>query len=165
MPHHPHGPAQLPGADEVVLVVVALPEGHYLYTIYTLSIHYLHSIYSLKAWRSWSSCSGLSSCGSESGRASSLQLYGSILATSHQLLGYQWIPEVRKQTHSIDLYFQKTLSTVSCQHANKRNVEAAHYFSSRMVARQGSALVTAAAARDLSEPGRGLQLGSVQCRR
>ena len=55
VPHHPHGPAQLPGADEVVLVVVALPEGHclytlsihYLYIIYTLSIHYLYTIYTV----------------------------------------------------------------------------------------------------------------------
>ena len=47
VPHHSHGPAQLPGADEVVLVVVALPEGHYLYTIYTLSIHYLYTIYTV----------------------------------------------------------------------------------------------------------------------
>ena len=158
MPHHPHGPAQLPGADEVVLVVVALPEGHYLYTIYTLSTQYLLP-------------EGLAQLvqllGVEQLRLGvwpSLVPAAVRIHTGHQLLGYQWIPEVRKQTHSIDLYFQKTLSTVSCQHANKRNVEAAHYFSSRMVARQGSALVTAAAARDLSEPGRGLQLGSVQYR-
>ena len=63
---------------------------HYLYTIYKVSTKYLHSIYSLKAWRSWSSCSGLSSCGSESGRASSLPPYGSILATSYSdTSGYQ----------------------------------------------------------------------------
>ena len=131
---------------------------HYLYTIYTLSTQYLLP-------------EGLAQLvellGVEQLRLGvwpSLVPAAVRIHTGHQLLGYQWIPEVRKQTHSIDLYFQKTLSTVSCQHANKRNVEAAHYFSSRMVARQGSALVTAAAARDLSEPGRGLQLGSVQYR-
>ena len=96
MPHHPHGPAQLPGADEVVLVVVALPEGY----CHPLSIYYLQSIY--KVSTQYLLPEGLAQLvqllGVEQLR---LGVWPSLIPAAvrihtghgHQLLGYQWIPE------------------------------------------------------------------------